>query len=413
MTAKCGKALRVSDNLFMFRDIKIQYKCRKCKNKLITIREMKINQKMSVLFKSRRFFNGVINFSRMLHFVMFCAIIASCSPEAIVPDSFNKNSLSISSYISLNQKEYSKFYKLMLESKMLNSLYGYNPYGNDYTLFLPTDKAIDNYISKNPKYSGFEELLRDTGFIKSLVRYHTLNGKVRTDEFPDGGLFEKTLTGDRLVTGFYTDGNNQFIKLNSLSSVTKSNLLMTNGYIHIISEVLQKPQISGYDWIQQQAGYSILAEAIRLSGIRSKLWWSKYTILAESDSIYMKNGILTIQDLIARISTPGMQLSNQQNSFYLFVAYHFIGAEYYLNDFDWGGKDYATMAAGNPLTVEVGVDIKINPDVDTFVFSVPGSSETKTINYIRPLWSKSNILTSTGAIHSISDLLYFKPFPKK
>lgn len=344
--------------------------------------------------------------------MILSVLISSCESDPHESNWVNENSLSISQYIEKNREEYSKFHKLMTESKMLNTLYAYNPYGNDYTLFLPTDEAIDKYIKQNQKYASFEELIRDTGFIKILVRYHTINGKLHTDEFPDGALIDKTLTGDRIVTRFYADGNNQIIKVNNEANVTKSNLELTNGYIHVISGVLQKTEISGYDWLQQQDGYSILAEAVRLSGVKSRLWWDKYTILAEHDSIYRKNGIHNVEDLIARIATPGMSISNRNNAFHLFVAYHFVGGEYYLNDFNWGIDDYTTLATGKSLTIDIGVEIKINPGIDTYT-TVSNTGESVLINYIRPIWENCNIITRTGAIHTISDLLFYEPFPKK
>ncbi len=96
---------------------------------------------------------------------------------------------------------------------MFSTLYAYNPYGDDYTLFLPTDEAIDNFIRQNKNYESFEALLQDTSFIYTLTRYHTIKRKVHTDEFPDGALTDSTLTGDRLAIGFYSDGENQIIKL--------------------------------------------------------------------------------------------------------------------------------------------------------------------------------------------------------
>lgn len=351
--------------------------------------------------------------TRFLMLLMILSLlISSCESDPHDSNWVNENSLSISQYLEINQKEFSKFHKLMSESKMLNTLYAYNPYGNDYTLFLPTDEAIDNFIKQNKKYASFEELLKDTGFIKVLARYHTVNRNIHTDEFPDGALTDKTLTGDRIVTQFFTDGNNQLIKVNNAASVTKSNLKMTNGYIHVISEVLKRAEISGYDWLQQQDGYSILANAVRLSGLRSRLWWDKYTILAEHDSVYQKNGIHTVEDLIARIATPGMQLSNRNNTFHLFAAYHFVGGEYYLNDFDWGNKTYTTLATGKSLAIDVGVEIKINQGIDTYA-TVSNSGESMLINYIRPVWENCNKMTTTGAIHPITDVLHYESFPKK
>jgi hypothetical protein len=291
-------------------------------------------------------------------------------------------------------------------------LYAYNPYGDDYTLLLPTNEAIEDFIQQYPGYDDFEELLSDTGFVKRFTRYHTISRKMHTDEFPDGALTDTTLTGDRLVTGFFTEGNNQLIKVNNSAHIIKANQKMTNGYVHVISRVLQKTEISGYDWLQQQDDYTILAEAVRLSGIRSRLWWNTYTILAEHDSIYHRNGIHNVDDLIARIATPGMSLTNVANSFYQFTSFHFLRGEFYLNDFSWGNRKYTTLA-GYPMAVNVGMDVKINQGVDTYGYQVSNAGDTTLINYIRPVWEYSNVMASTGAIHSISDLLFYKPFPRK
>ena len=339
-------------------------------------------------------------------------ILTSCESDTHESNWVNDGALTISQYLNKNQEEYSKFHRLLTEGKLLGTLYAYNPKGEGYTLFLPTDEAIDQFIQKNQQYGSFEDLLKDTSFIKTLTRYHTINKKIKADEFPDGGLIDLTLTGDRLVVGYYTDGNNQIIKINNSAPIIKANLNMTNGYIHVISEVLEQAKLSGYDWLLQQDDYTILSEAIRLSGLRSRLWWTKYTILAEHDSIYRRNGIHNVQDLIKRIATPGMTLTNRDNKFNIFAAYHFIGGEYYLNDFNWGSYNYTTLAS-KPLTINVSGDICINPGVDTFGFRITNSGDTILTDYINPVWERSNILTRTGPVHSISELLNFEPFPKQ
>jgi uncharacterized surface protein with fasciclin (FAS1) repeats len=348
----------------------------------------------------------------LVHCIILTMFISSCESDPYGSNWVNENSLSISQYLDNNRDEYSKFYKILDKGKMLNTLYAYNPYGDDYTLFLPTDEAIDQFLQQNHNYGNFEELLKDTGFVKKITRYHTVNQKMHTDEFPDGALIDTTLTGDRLVTSFYADGDNQLIKVNNSASIIKSNLKMTNGYIHVISGVLQKTEISGYDWLQQQDDYSILGEAVRLSGIRNRLWWNKYTILAEHDSIYHRNDINNIEDLITRIATPGMSLSNRNNSFHRFIAYHFVGGEYYLNDFNWGSRKYTTLA-NISLPIDIGVEIKINQGNDIYGYKVSGTGDSTLIDYIRPVWESCNIITTTGAVHSISDLMFYEPFPKK
>jgi uncharacterized surface protein with fasciclin (FAS1) repeats len=344
--------------------------------------------------------------------IVLSLILSSCESDPYGTGWDDERPLTISQYLDRNQDDFSRFSRILAEGKMLGALYAYNPHGDGYTLFLPTDKAIDQYIRENQQYGSFEGLLKDTGFIKVITRYHTLNRKVKSDEFPDGALKDLTLTGERLVFGFYTSGNNQIIRINNSSSIIKSNLKMTNGYIHVVSEVLEQAKSTGYDWLQQQDEYSILAEAVKLSGLRSRLWWNKYTILAEHDTVYHRKGIRNIEDLISRIATPGMSLTNLNNAFYLYAAHHFMGGEYYLNDFNWGNAIYTTLAS-KPLTVTVGVDVKINPGVDTYGFKLSDSGDTTVIDYIRPMWESSNILTRTGPVHSISELLYYQPFPKQ
>jgi len=342
--------------------------------------------------------------------VILLAILTSCETDQHSSSWVNENSLTISQYLNKNQHEYSKSYRLLVEGKMLNTLYAYNPNGEFYTLFLPTDEAIDHFIEQNQNYGNFEELLKDTSFIKRLTRYHTLNRKLHTNEFPDGAFIDSTLTGERLVSGFFSNGDNQLIKINHFAPIIKPNLEMTNGYIHVISEVIHPVDISGYDWLQQQNQYSILAQAMELSGIKKKLKWNKYTLFAEPDSIYRRYGIKNVEDLIKRIATPGIALTTKANAFYQFTSYHILDREYFMNEFNWGSKKYLTFSE-QLITISVGQHIKINTGVDTYGTTISVSGDTTVIDYIRPISESCNILTRTGPVHSISDLLYYEKLP--
>jgi uncharacterized surface protein with fasciclin (FAS1) repeats len=343
-----------------------------------------------------------------LNCIMTSVIFVSCDSDPY-GDRWTGNQLTIGQYLENNKNEFSKSYELLEKGKMRSALFAYNPYGEGYTLFLPTNEAIDRFIQKQ-SYGNFEELLRDTNFIYTLMRYHTLKKQVHTNDFPFGVIRDSTFSGNRLSVGFYPEGNSHLIKINNIAPIIKSNLEMTNGYIHVISEVLQQTEVSGYDWIQQQDGYSILARALEVSGIKSRLWWTKYTILAEHDSIYHKKGIFNIEDLTKRVATPGMSLTNRSNSFYKFVGYHIMGGEFYLNELYWGNRKYTTLES-NPLTIIVGTEIKINPGIDDYGYTITASGDTTMIDYVSPIWENCNIVTRTGPIHSISDVLFYLPVP--
>lgn len=342
--------------------------------------------------------------------VILFAFVTSCESDPYGSHYSGENTLTIYQYLEANQKDFSEFYQLLGQGKMLVPLGAYNPYGDGYTLFLPTDDAIDHFIQQNPKYENFESLLQDTSFLHSFTRYHTVKRKVHTDEFPFGAMTDSTLTGDRLVIGFYSDGDNQIIKVNNEAPIIKPNIELTNGYIHVISEVLQKADVSGYDWLQQHQDYSILAEAMELSGVRQKLWFNKYTILAENDSIYYKNGIMNIRDLISRLTPPGASNSVVSNSLYQFSTYHILYKDFYLNDLRWGSNTYWTQN-NKSVVIDVGAVIKINPGVDIIDVIISESGDTTIVDYVQPVLEGCNNITSTGPVHSISDILVSEPLP--
>jgi len=319
--------------------------------------------------------------------------------------------LTICEYLRTNEEEYSQFISLLEEGDLLVTLCGYNPHGENYTLFLPTNDAVNRFIAQNENYTHFDSLLQDTVFIRKFVRYHTVNKEFTTDDFPYGALTDTTLSGDRLTIGFFTDGDDALYKVNNVVPIIRPNLEMTNGYIHVISSVLEQSKISGYDWLQEQADYSILAQAMDLAGIMKKLKFNTYTIFAENDSIYYRNGIHSIEDLVNRIATPGISYTDKNGDFYQFAAYHIVQYDYYLNDLSYGRNKYKTLG-DDEVTIEVDQEIRINPGLDSLGFSVSESGDTLTIDYIRLVWEKCNIVTSTGPVHNLTNLLLSEPLPE-
>ncbi len=85
----------------------------------------------------------------LIQLIILSVFTISCESDPYGSNWNEEDSLTISQYLDKNQEEYSKFYRMLVEGKMLSTLYAYNPYGNDYTLFLPTDEAIDHFIQQN------------------------------------------------------------------------------------------------------------------------------------------------------------------------------------------------------------------------------------------------------------------------
>ncbi|MCK4922259.1 MAG: fasciclin domain-containing protein [Bacteroidales bacterium] len=329
------------------------------------------------------------------------------------PSFVGEDAFTISQYIETNKEEYSMFWELLNITNLKNTLSMYNPHGNGYTLFMPSNEAFNNYISGNEKYSSFDELLNDLDFANVLIRYHIVNGNIETNDFPFGALPDTTATGDFLTIGFDSSGDTTVYKINNKAPVITSNIELLNGYIHVIGETLEPVAFSGYDWLFENDDFSILSEALTISGLKDTLGIFRntrtgsltknyYTILAESDDVFSMKGINSIDDLIAEYGTPGLELTNLENEFYQFAAYHILEGSYFLDEFD-ESSNYNTYA-NFPVKINAGIEIKINPCSDTLDILIE-DQDTTFLNYVRLDLIESNILTKNGAIHILLDIL--------
>jgi uncharacterized surface protein with fasciclin (FAS1) repeats len=196
--------------------------------------------------------------------------------------------------------------------------------------------------------------------------------------------------------------------VNGIAPVITANVKMSNGYIHIISGVLKPIDFSGYEWLKENEGYSILTKAMDTTRLSYGLELSRrYTILAEHDSIYNRYGINSVIDLIDVFATPDLKLRDYDNSFFQYVAFHVLEGSYFLSDLNWGSKYYPTFAT-RKVKIELGVNkIKINQEKDTIFMNISELGDTTARTYVGMFPNYSDVYTTTGAVHSLSELLYF------
>lgn len=366
--------------------------------------------------------NNIINRLKMLAFtrvLSLCAFVLSAvfvsnSCDTKIEGSFiGEDAVSISGYIEEHQDTYSMFWELMVRTNLKNTLNSYNPHGNGYTLFLPSNHAFETFIENSTVYNSFEDLLNDPEYSNILIRYHIVNREINTNAFPFGALPDTTTTGDFLTVGFDITTDSTIFRINNQAPVIKPNIELVNGYIHVIDKVLEPIIYSSYDWILNNNEFSILSEALKLTGLKDtmgifrytsagQLVKNQYTLLAEPDSVFHKKGIMNINDLIDKYQTNGLELNNFENDFYQFTAYHILEGSYFLDEFN-GVNNFITYA-NFPLQINAGLEIKINPGKDTIDKIIEGQ-DTTIINYVRINMSQSNILTKNGAVHQLMDVM--------
>jgi len=338
--------------------------------------------------------------------IVLALVMTACEQDTSEQVSFEMDHLSIADFLEKNCGQYSKFYNIASQGDMMIPLSAYNPNGDGYTLFLPTDEAVERYVERSDKYGSYEELLQDSSFVRTLGRYHVVNRRFHSSEFPYGPLPENTATGDLLVIGFSTNLDSMVCRINNIAPLIEPDHFTVNGYIHVISELLEPVRYSGFEWLRQNPDYSILSDALEVTGLMSKFGVnSKYTILAEHDSVFHNYGIHSVDDLEMRFDSPGIPPTSWNSSLYQFAAYHVLKGRYFLSDFRWGTRKYSTYSHA-PVTMSRGIDFKINPGTDTLAIKISESGDTTFINYIQLLYENSNILAKRQVIHLISDVLF-------
>lgn len=319
---------------------------------------------------------------------------------------------SIYGYLLDNKEDYSKFIEIVEKSGLKSSLSAYNPYENGYTLFLPTNEAIDNYLANSAQFETLEQLTSDFEFAKTLIEYHLVNAEIESKSFPFGALPKPTVSGDYLTIGYLTDGTTSYFKLNNKAVVTIVDIQASNGYIHQIDAVLDPVVYTTYEWLSQNPDYAIFKQAVDLTETRALIDFNlkkdisvlPITMLLEPDSIYKKMGVNNIEDLIVYVKATDQNYSNQYNALYNFVAYHFLINNYFIADFVNRNSVYNTNAEV-PLNIDgLGLDVAINKGkqvFDTIIYQ----SDTTYIDFIKFDYDASNLATQSGTVHFIDRIM--------
>ncbi|MBN2876051.1 MAG: fasciclin domain-containing protein, partial [Bacilli bacterium] len=248
------------------------------------------------------------------------------------------------------------------------------------------------------------------------VRYHVVDLGIESSDFPFGAFSDLNLTGQNLTVGFITDADSSYYIINNEAPIWKKDIEATNGYIHIISKSLVPITFSTYDWLEQNSEFSIFKAAVDKTGFKELLSQrfdqesvnpQPVTLLVEPDSVYKKQGIYSIDDLIAKVSPSNENYTNDYNPLYNYVGYHILQNSYFIADLEEPNEasNYNTYS-DVPVNIDgSGKELMINRYKNDTIFV---NGEQRILTYIAINYDKSNVLTLTGAIHMLSNVLFQK-----
>lgn len=338
--------------------------------------------------------------------------INSCEPVVVEAGFKDMINMTIMDYVR-DSSDFSYFLQVLEAGGIDKTLSAYNPDKLDYTLFLPTNDAIDRFIQGNDNYSSLSELLADKEFVSVFSRYHAVNGGINADDFPFGALADRTLSGDILTVSFVVEPDTSYYKINNQAPVIDPNIEASNGYIHVINEALIPVTLTTYGWLEQNPGFSIFKTAVDETGLDELLdlntkeeenTGKEFTLLLEHDSVFQKRGINSFDDLARNISPDQNDFKNATNPLYNFVSYHILTEMRFMDNFAEVNTNYGTYS-DIPLNINgLGLDIIINKGKQNFD-TIIHQGDTTIVNYIGFYYDESNVLTRSGAIHFIDQIM--------
>lgn len=290
-------------------------------------------------------------------------LMENCKKTALV--SSTSDVVNITGYLDEHPDSFSEFRQMLTITGYDNLL---SVYGH-YTLFLPTNDAVDAYL-KDINKTSLDEV--DPQELKDIVSFHILNDTLHTISFTDGKLPVLTLYGQYLVTGAANIEGQTSITVNRQADITQSNISAGNGIIHVINHVLQPAELTLAKLIESKSRYSIFSQALKATGFydslnilpednpdSSRSW---LTIMAESDSVLNAEGFNSYADLKAKYSNTGNP-ADPNDSLHLYMAYHIIYGPDYLADII-SSSSFKTLAPSQVVTSKLKSDsVLINDDI--------------------------------------------------
>jgi uncharacterized surface protein with fasciclin (FAS1) repeats len=247
-----------------------------------------------------------------------------------------------------------------------------------YTVFAPTDDAfkavgVDQaFITANTKET-----------LAAVLKFHVLGKKVSAAEIATVDNTEiATLNGNVYVTK-----NAGGVSING-AKVTTADVAASNGVIHIIDRLILPPSKDLVAFLQADANYSLLVEAVIKAGLVSTLQGAgPFTVFAPNNAAFIALGApySTAAGIKGLDATQTASLKN-------ILLYHVVSARVFSQNLKAGAVP--TALATKSVTIDLTSGVKV-------VGIAAGNSASVVTSPV----TNFNLVTTNGVIHTIDKVL--------
>lgn len=261
---------------------------------------------------------------------LIALVFQNCSEQKIKETT--DETLNITEYLRANP-DYSMFLELL---DLTNYASFMNTYGT-YTIFVPTNDAVQQYLNDVGATSLSQVPLVD---LQNIAKLHILDQRINTTSFTDGKIGTPSLYGQYLVTGATNKNGVSSVTVNKDASIVASNIELGNGVIHVVDKVLRVADKTLAQTIESNPNLSLFTAVLKTTG-----WYdvlnkpltnttdidSYLTVLAQTNDVFEEAGFTTLEQLKNRYSHLNNPL-DLKDSLNLFVSYRILPRLQYLAD---------------------------------------------------------------------------------
>ncbi|GAB3650635.1 DUF5108 domain-containing protein [Echinicola sediminis] len=310
--------------------------------------------------------------------------------------------LPISSLLKSQPESFSLWVELMEHADMYNTL----NLRATYTVFAPSNEGMQRYLQAN----GWDEVSdipkEDAEY---LVKYHTINSvKISQSQFENGVINDRNATDDNLSIEFREGGLNA-IYINGEARVTELDIEATNGIIHVLEDVLVPVRATILDRLKEDR-FSIFKAAVEATGKDHLLntiveegsdangnlleYRIRVTAFAVSDEVFAQEGIMSLEDLKAKLEVMDENYTAPENALNQYVSYHILTQL----------KSFADLGA----FPEGESSMNINTMAENELINIADLSGRLVMNYDEEkgegvAFVKENINCKNGVVHEVDN----------
>ncbi len=253
--------------------------------------------------------------------------------------------------------------------------------GGPFTVFAPTDEAFTALLGELGLTA--DALLANTTLLKAVLQYHVVSGKVLKAQIPLGktitplasGVFKIDTAGTDVVV---TDGRNRS------SKIIATDLLASNGIIHVIDKVLLPADKDIVQTASANSSFSTLVAAVQAAGLVDTLKGAgPFTVFAPTNAAF--------DALLAELGVTLDQLVANKTLLTSVLTYHVVP----------GRVLKAEVPAGQPIATVQKETFTVNGPSDKLVIT---DQRGRTANI-----TATDIFASNGVIHVIDRVILPKP----